>query len=47
MLGSFGASLWKQRPELVDSRAGIQETGAYVDRESVVPTMFSSQSKGQ
>ena len=47
MFGSRGASLWKQWPESVDSRASIQETGANVDRESVVPTIFSSQSKGR
>ena len=47
LLGSFGASLWKQRPESVDSHASIQATGADVDRESVVPTVFSSQSKGK
>ena len=28
MLGSVVASLWKQRPESVDSRASIQATGA-------------------
>ena len=35
MLGSLGASLWKQwrDHELVDSRSGIQETGANLDRE--------------
>ena len=32
---------------LVDSRNGIQETGANMDRESVVSTLFSSQSKGK
>ena len=49
MLGSLGASLWKQwrDHESVDSRAGIQETGANLDGESVVPTIFSSQSKGR
>ena len=47
MLGFLGASLWKQRPELVDSRASIQATGANVDRESVVSTTFSSQSEGK
>ena len=36
MLRSTGASLWRQRNELVDSRASIQATGANVDRESVV-----------
>ena len=46
MLGSLRASSWKQRPDLVDSRANIQATGANVDRESVVSTIFSSQSKG-
>ena len=35
MLGSLGASLWKQwrDHELVESRIGIQETGANLDRE--------------
>ena len=49
MLGSSCASLWKQwrDHESVDSRIGIQETGANLDRESVVPTLFSSQSKGK
>ena len=47
MVGSFVASRWKQCPESVDSRASIQETGANVNRESVVPTIFSSQSKGK
>ena len=49
MLGSLGNSLWKQwrDHESVDSRNGIQETGANVDRESVVSTVFSSQSKGK
>ena len=32
--------------ELVDSRDGIQEIGANLDRESVVSTIFSSRSKG-
>ena len=32
---------------MVDSRASIQETGADVDRESVVPTIFSSRSRGR
>ena len=44
MLGSLGSSLWKQWLESVDSRDGTQETGANLDRESVVSTMFSSQS---
>ena len=47
MLGFLAASLWKQRPESVDSRASIQATGANVDRESVAPTIVSSQSKGR
>ena len=49
MLGSLGASLWRQWRdyESVDSRASIQETGADVDGESVVPTIFNSQSKGK
>ena len=47
MLGSLGASPWKQRPELIDSRASILATGADVVRESVVSTFFSSQSKGK
>ena len=47
MLGSSGASPWKQRLELIDSRASIQAFGADVDRESVVSTIFSSQSKGK
>ena len=48
-VGSLGDSLWKQwrDHESVDSGAGIQETGANVDRQSVVPTIFSSQSKGK
>ena len=45
MLGSLGASLWKQRPDSVDSRASIQATN--VDRECVVSTVFSSQFKGR
>ena len=45
MLGSLGASLWKQRPESVDSRASIQAFN--VDRECVVSTVFSSQFKGR
>ena len=45
ILGSWGASFWKQRPELVDSRSSIQATGANVDRESVDSTVFRSQSK--
>ena len=49
MLGSLGAGLWKQWRDhgSVDSRTGIQEVGANVDTESVVPTTFSSQSKGK
>ena len=47
MLGSLRASLWKQRPESVDRRASIQATGANLDRESVVSTLFRSQSKGK
>ena len=47
MIGSSGASLLKQRLESIDSRASIQATGANVDRGSVVPTVFSSQSKGK
>ena len=43
--GSWGASFWKQRPELVDSRASIQATGANVERESVDSTVFRSPSK--
>ena len=42
LLGSLGASLWKQQPELVDSRVSNQGTGANVDRESVVSTISSS-----
>ena len=42
MLGSSRAILWRQRPESVDSRASIQATGANVDREPVVTTVFSS-----
>ena len=45
MLGSLGASPWKQRPQLVDNRASIQATGTHVDRESVISTILSSQSK--
>ena len=47
MSGSLGNSLWEQcrDHESVDSRNGIQETGANWDRESVVSTVFSSQSK--
>ena len=33
--------------ESVDSRNGIQETGAHLDRESVVSTLFRSESKGK
>ena len=49
VFGSLGNCLWKQWRdyESVDSRKGILETGANVDRESVVPTIFSSQSKGR
>ena len=49
MLGSLCNSLWKQwrDHESVDSRNGIQETGANLDRESVVSTIFSSQSEGK
>ena len=49
MLGSLRASLWKQwrDHESVDGLTGIQETGANLDRESVVSTIFSSQSKGK
>ena len=47
MLGSSGVNLWRQRPELVDSRVSIQATGANVERETVVSTIFSSQSKGK
>ena len=44
VLGSLGTSLWKQMRdyESVDSRTGIQETGANLDRESVVSTLFRS-----
>ena len=40
MSGSLGASIWKQWHESVDSRASIQGTGARVDRECVIPTIF-------
>ena len=45
--GSLGNSLWKQMAdyESVDSRNGMQEIGANLDREPVVKTLFSSQSK--
>ena len=43
VLRSFGASLWKWRPESVDSRASINATGVNVDTESVVPTVSCSQ----
>ena len=33
--------------ESVDSRNGIKETGANLDRESVVSTLFRSQSNGK
>ena len=33
--------------ESVDRRDDIQETGAILDRESVVSTLFRSQSKGK
>ena len=33
--------------ESVGSRDGIQETGANLDRKSVVSTLFRSQSKGK
>ena len=48
-LGSWGNCLWKQMAdyESVDSRSGIRETGANLDRESVVSTFFSSQSEGK
>ena len=42
MFGSSGNSLQNQRPESVDCRASIEATGANVDRESFVPTVFSS-----
>ena len=46
-LGSFGNRLWKQLAdyESVDSRNDIQETGANSDKESVVATLFWSESK--
>ena len=49
LLGSLGASLWKQwrDHESVDRRTGMQETGTNVDRKSVVATFFSSHSKGR
>ena len=49
VLGSSGNSFWKQMAvyESVDSRDGIQETGANLERESVVSTLFRSQSKGK
>ena len=47
MSGFSGVGVWKQWPESVDSRASIQATGVNVDGESVVATIFSSQSKGK
>ena len=46
MLGSFGNRFWKQwrDHESVDSRNGIQENVSNLDRESVVSTIFRSQS---
>ena len=42
----FGpSSLWKQMAGHVSGRPGLQETGAVSERESVVSTIFSSQSK--
>ena len=49
MLGSLRAGLWKQWRDhvSVDSLTGIQETGANLDIDSVVSTIFSSKSKGK
>ena len=49
VLGSLGNKLWKQWRdcESADSRNGMQEPGANLDRESVVSTLVSSQSKGK
>ena len=49
MLGSLGNRLYKQTAdyESVDSRNGIRETGANPNRESVVSTLFRSESKGK
>ena len=46
MLGSLGNGLWKQwcDHESVESRNGDKETGAKLERETVVSTIFSSQS---
>ena len=48
MLGSLGASLWKQwrDHDLVDSRVRIQETGANLDRECC-STNFQFTVKGE
>ena len=47
VFGSLGNCLWKQMAdyESVDCRSGIQETRANLDRESVVSTLFKSESK--
>ena len=48
-LVSLGRWFWKQLAdyESVDGRNCIQETGADLDRETVVPTLFRSESKGK
>ena len=45
--GSLGNCLWKNMAdfESVDSRTGIRETGSNLHRESVVSTLFRSESK--
>ena len=49
VLGSLGDCLWRQLAdfESVDSRKSIMETCADLDRESVVSTLFRSESKGK
>ena len=47
--GSLGCCLWKQLADYdsVDSQNSIRETGAELDRETVVSTLFRSESRGK
>ena len=49
MLGSLGNYLWKHLAdyESVDNRSSIRETGADLDKETVVSTFFGSELKGK
>ena len=49
VLGSLGNCLWKQLADYVSvgSRNSIQETGAELDKETVVSTLFRSELKGK